>query len=116
MILAELIAALQKTSSGRAADGLVDLLQRWRFSADTADALCRSAESYIENAWIERGAEHNAVHSLWTAFRSKCISGRRGMTMNERLHCFDLFGVWDQADSDDARAVVRHKIDFLPEA
>ena len=115
MILAELIAALQKTSSGRAVDGLIDLLQRWRSSADTADTLYHSAESYIENAWVDSDAEQKAVYSLWAEFRSKCISGRLGMTINERLFCFDLFGVWDRAESEDERAVVRHKIDFLPD-
>jgi hypothetical protein len=113
MTLGELIPAIQKASSDRVVHGLVDLLQQWRTSADTADDLYQNVERYIGNSWIASDAEHKTIYSLWSAFRAQCIAGRGGMTINERLYCFDLFDAWDNAKTEDERAVVRHKIDFV---
>jgi len=113
MTLGELIPAIQGASSDRTVHGLVDLLQQWRSSANTADDLHRSVERYIGNSWIASDAEHKTVYSLWSAFRDQCIAGRGGMTINERLYCFDLFDAWDSAKTEEGRAVVRRKIDFV---
>jgi hypothetical protein len=114
MTLGEFIPALLRTSSDRAVLGLIELLQQWRSSPDTADDLYQSVERYIGNSWIASDEEHKAVYSLWTTFRNECIAGRQGMTINERLYCFDLFEAWDSANTEEDQAVVRHKIDFMP--
>jgi hypothetical protein len=113
MTLGELIPALHKASSDRVVRGLIELLEQWRTSANTADELYQSVERYIGNSWIASDEEHKTVYSLWSAFRDECIAGRRGMTINERLYCFDLFDAWDSAKTEEGRAVVRHKIDFV---
>ena len=112
MTLRELLAALPEASSDRAVRGLIDLLEQWRENADTAEDLYRTAEKYIGNTWLPSDAEHEAVYALWSAFKNQCIAGRGGMTINERLHCFDLFDAWDSAKTDEDRAAIRHKIDF----
>ena len=33
--------------------------------------------------------------------------------MNERLYSFDLLEAWDTAKTEEGRALVRHKIDFV---
>ena len=91
---------------------LAALLEEWRTNASTAEELRQSVERYIGNSWIGSDEEHKAVYSLWSAFRDKCIMGRLGMTMNERLHCFSLLEAWDRATEATSRAVVRQKIDF----
>ena len=112
MTLGELIPALKEASSDQTVHGLVELLEQWRSSADTADDLHQSVERYIGNSWIASDAEHKTVYALWSAFRDQCIAGRGGMTINERLHCFELFASWDSAKTEEGRAAVRHKIDF----
>ena len=113
MTLGELIPALRKASADRVVIGLIELLEQWRSNAETADDLHQSVERYIGNSWIASDAEHKAVYSLWSAFRTLCIAGRGGMTINERLYCFDLFEAWDSANTEEGRAVIRHKIDFV---
>jgi hypothetical protein len=110
--LRELLAALPEASSHRAVHGLIDLLEQWRANADTVEDLYRNVEKYIGKTWFPSDAEHRAVYALWSAFRSQCIAGRGGMTINERLYCFDLFDAWDQAKTDEDRAAIRHKIDL----
>ena len=114
MTLGELVSALQGASSDRTVRGLIELLDQWRSSADTADDLYRTVERYIGNSWIESETEHRTIYALWSAFRDQCIAGRGGMTINERLYCFDLLDAWDSAKTEEGRAVVRHKIDFVP--
>ena len=113
MTLGELLPALRKASSSRVIRGLIDLLEEWRTSASTADEPRRSVEKHIGNSWIASNEEHKTVYSLWSAFRDECIAGRGGMTMNERLYCFDLLDAWDSAKTEESRAVIRHKIDFV---
>jgi hypothetical protein len=113
MTLGELIPALRCASSDPAVCGLVELLEEWRINFSTADELCQSVERYIGNSWMANDEEHKAVYSLWSAFRDECIAGRLGMTVNERLYCFNLFEAWDSAKTQESRALVRHKIDFV---
>lgn len=112
MTLRELVTALQEASSDQAVRGLVEVLEGWRTDPSTADELYLSVERYIGNSWIASEANHKTVYSLWSDFRNRCVAGRRGMTINERLHCFDLFDAWDSAKTEEARALVRYKIDF----
>ena len=112
MTLQELLPALHKASSDRVVRGLIELLEEWCTNASTADDLHQSVERYIGNSWIASEEEHRTVYSLWSSFRDECIAGRRGMTMNERLYCFNLFEAWDSAKTEEGRAVVRHKVDF----
>lgn len=114
MTLGELTHALQTASSDRVVKGLIELLEQWKSSAETADDLHHSVERYIGNSWTASDAEHKTVYSLWSAFRTLCIAGRGGMSINERLYCFDLFDDWDCAKTEEGRAVIRHKIDFVP--
>ena len=113
MNLGELIPALRKASSDRLVRELIDLLQGWRTNASTADELRQSVERYIGYSWIASDEEHKTVYSLWSAFRDECIAGLQGMTMNERLYSFDLLEAWDTAKTEEGRALVRHKIDFV---
>lgn len=112
MVLGELIPALREASSDPVVLRLVKLLEDWRTDTSTTEDLREFVERYIGNSWIVSDQEHKAIYALWTAFRDQCIYGRGGMMMNERLYCFDLFEVWDGASDDEARAVVRHKVDF----
>ena len=113
MTLGDLLPALRRASSDRVVRGLIELLEEWRTSASTADELCQSVEKYIGNSWIAKDEEHKTVYSLWSAFRDKCSVGRRGITISERLYCFDLLDAWESAKTEEGRAVVRHKIDFV---
>lgn len=109
MTLRELLTALPAASSDRMVHGLIPLLEQWRANADTAEDLYRTVEKYIGNTWLASDAEHKAVYALWTAFRNQCITGHEGMTINERLYCFDLFDASDSAKTDEDRASIRHK-------
>jgi hypothetical protein len=112
MVLGELIIDLRKASSDPVVLRLIELLGKWRLDASTTEDLRKSVECYIGNSWIASTEEHEAVYALWSAFRNECILGRGGMTMNERLYCFNLLEAWDSAADERARAVVRHKVDF----
>ena len=112
MTLSELIPALRESSSDPLVLGLIQLLEEWRADASTTEDLRQSVERYFGNSWISSDPEHKQVYSLWSTFRDECIAGRGGMTMNERLFCFDLLQAWDEAPDEDARAVVRRKVDF----
>jgi hypothetical protein len=113
MTLGELIHALRLASSDPVVLGLVALLEEWRANASTADDLWKSVEKYLGNSWFSSDEEHKTVYVLWSAFRDECIAGRPGMTMEERLYCFDLLEAWDSASTEQGRAVVRHKVDFV---
>ena len=112
MTLVELLPALRNTSSDRTTRGLIELFEGWRTNGSTADELRQSVDRYIGNTWIANDEVHKKVNALWSAFRDECIYGRRGMTMNERLYCFDLLDAWDNAKTEEDRAVVRRKVDF----
>ena len=112
MVLGELIPALRKASSDPVVLRLIELLEEWRANASTAEDLRQSVERYIGNSWIASTQEHEVIYSLWSAFRGACIAGRGGMTMNERLYCFNLLEAWNGASDEQARAVLRHKVDF----
>lgn len=112
MTLRDLLTALPKASSDPVVHRLIDLLEQWRSNTDNAEDLYRTVDKYIGTTWIANDAEHKAVYALWSAFREKCIAGRGGMTINERLYRFDLFDAWDSAETEEDRAAIRHKIDF----
>lgn len=112
MVLAELIPELRKASSDPVVLGLIELLNEWPENSSTSEDLRRSVEKYIGNTWIASTKEHEAVYALWSAFRDHCILGRRGMTMNERLYCFNLIEAWDSAPNAQARDAIRRKVDF----
>ena len=112
MTLGELIPALREASSDPLVRGLIALLEEWQTSAATADELHHSVERYIGNSWLASEEEHKSIYSLWSAFKDECITGRPGMTMNERLYCFNLLDAWDKATDEESRGVVRRKVDF----
>jgi len=112
MTLGELIHALRAASSDPVVDRLIELLEEWRSNASTAEELHQSVERYIGNSWIASEEVHKTIYSLWSAFRDDGIVGRLGMTMNERLYCFSLLEAWDEAKTEESRAVVRQKVDF----
>ena len=112
MILGELIPALREASSDPVVIRLIKLLEDWRADTSTTEDLRQSVERYIGNSWIASDQDHKKVYSLWAAFRDECIAGRGGMTMNERLFCFNLLDVWDDAPDEDTRARIRRKVDF----
>jgi len=111
LTLSELIPALRESSSDPLVLWLIQLLEEWRADASTTEDMRQSVERYFGNSWISSDPEHKQVYSLWSAFRDQCIAGRGGMTINERLFCFDLLQAWDEAPNEDARAVVRRKVD-----
>ncbi len=112
MILGEIIPALRKASSDPVVLRLIELLDDWRQDASTTEDLRQWVERYIGNSWTTSTQEHEAVYALWSAFRDECILGRGGMTMNERLYCFDLLEAWDSASDQEARTVIQQKVDF----
>ena len=112
MVLSELIHALREASSDPDAIRLTELIEDWRLDGSTSEDLRQSVERFIGNSWISSTQEHEAVYALWSAFRDYCIVGRAGMTMNERLYCFDLLEAWDGAPDDASRAIIRRKIDY----
>ena len=112
MVLGELIPALRKASSDPVVLQLIVLLEDWRSDASTTEDLRQSVEHYIGNTWIASTGEHEAIYSLWLAFRDECILGRGGMTMNERLFCFNLLEAWDRAPDTEARTIIQKKVDF----
>jgi hypothetical protein len=112
MTLGELIPALRKASSDQVVAQLAQLIEDWRLDTGTTEDLRQSVERFIGNSWIDSTQEHEAVYALWSAFRDECILGRGGMTMNERLYCFDLLETWDSAPNEESRAAIQRKVDF----
>jgi hypothetical protein len=112
MTLGELVPALRNASSDKEVRRLTELLEEWRAGAETAEELRESVERFIGNSWIASDEEHKLVYRLWSQFRDECIAGRLGMTINERLYCFNLLDAWDSAKTEDDRAAVRFKVDF----
>jgi hypothetical protein len=112
MILGDLITALRNASSDPVVLGLIKVLEAWQVDARNTDELRQTVERYIGSTWIASTQEHEAVYSLWSAFRDESILGRGGMTMTERLYCFDLLNAWDAAPNEEARAKIRQKVDF----
>ena len=112
MTLGELILALRAASVDPVVEGLAELLEKWKVDASNAEELRYTVERYIGYTWIASDEEHKAIYSLWSTFRDDCIEGCLGMTMNERLFCFDLIKVWDGAKTEAGRAAIRRKIDF----
>jgi hypothetical protein len=112
MTLGELIPALRKASSDPVVAQLAQYIEDWRSDTRTTEDLRQSVERFIGNSWTASTQEHEAVYALWSAFRDECILGRGGMTMNERLYCFDLLDVWDSAPNEESRAAIRRKVDF----
>ena len=95
MLLGELIPALREASSDPVVIRLIELLEDWRADTRTTEDLRQSVERYIGKSWIASDQNHEKIYALWAAFRDECIVGRGGMTMNERLFCFNLLDVWD---------------------
>jgi hypothetical protein len=112
MVLGELAPALRKVSSDPVVLGLIDLLEEWPENSSTAEDLRQSVERYIGNTWIASTQEHETVYSLWSAFRDHCILGRSGMSMKERLYCFNLLEAWDRASNEQVRVLLQQKVDF----
>lgn len=56
-------------------------------------------ERYIGNVWFRDEQTHQRIFEVWSAFRREAIDGISGMTMNERLYCFDLFESFDSAST-----------------
>ncbi len=111
MTLGELIPAIRKASSDPVVAQLVQFIGDWRSDARSTEDLRQSVERFIGNSWIASTREHEAVYALWSDFRDGCILGRVGMTMNERLFCFDLLEAWDSAPNEDSRNAIRRKVD-----
>ena len=88
------------------------VLKRFRIFNHLAGTNRHTIERFIGNTWIASTQEHEAVYALWSAFRDECILGRGGMTLNERLHAFDLLEAWDSAPDEESRAAIRRKVDF----
>ena len=97
MNLDELIQEIRNTSSDPAVQRVADYLIAWKDTSDTAQDLAEAIERVIGNSWISSDKTHERVYSLWSAFRKNCIEAISGMTMNERLYWFGLFGQFDAA-------------------
>jgi hypothetical protein len=114
--LSELIPALRDASSDPVVIRLTQLLEGWIADASTTEDLRHSVEQCIGNWWIASDQDQRKVYSLWSTFRDECIAGSGGMTMNERLFCFNLLDVWDDAPDETTRARIRRKVDFASQS
>lgn len=110
MDLDALANAIRQTSSDLVALKLSELLVNWKHDKSTATELERDVERYIGNTWIANTAEHERIYSLWSQFRDDAIHGIGGMTMNERLYCFNLFSSWENAHTEEERKAIYTKL------
>ena len=110
MDLDELAAAIKKTSSDPIALKLSDLISSWKADQLNAIELESNVERYIGNTWMADTIEHEKIYALWSQFRGDAIHGIGGMTMNERLYCFSLFPLWDDAKTEEERKAIYAKL------
>lgn len=112
MTLGELIPALRAASADPQVERLAQLLEAWKADPSNTDDLHERVERFFANTSLQSDDEHARTYALWAAFRAECIAGRGGMTMNERLFCFDQLDAWDAAETEEQRMLVRRKVDF----
>jgi hypothetical protein len=84
-------------------------LDGWRYDESPPSELMHRLDRLFEMVAFSNDDHQSNVHTLLTAFRDT-VTGLGGMTMNERLWCFDLMDDWDAA-SDDGRVAIRRKLE-----
>jgi hypothetical protein len=97
MDIDELASAIRATSTDPKVRYLSELLLKWKKDDSNVEHLQSSVEEYIENSLQSNEPVHKEVCRLWSKFRDDAILGIHGMTMNERLYCFNLFARYDSA-------------------
>jgi len=114
MNLDELSEEIGKISSEKIVQDLSRFLVEWKDSEETAEELKEGIERYLVNTWIEKNEDHSIIYQLWSSFRDEAISGIGGMTMNERLYFFGLFGRFDACASEESKLRVYRKLHAKP--
>jgi len=114
MSLDELISGLENMRGDPAITRLAATLRDWKSDDTTVNDLQRVIERFIGHSWIENDALHEQTYALWSEFKAQAIDHIGGMTMNERLYSFGLFGRFDACESDADRLVVYQKLLAAP--
>ena len=114
MNIDDLVKEIRSVSSEKVVQGLVDLLRKWKKSDETVEDLNITIERYLGNSWIKKGEDHNRIYCLWSSFRDQAIAGIAGMTMNERLYWFGLFGEFDSCPDQEAKLKIYKKLMASP--
>ncbi|MEC3908897.1 hypothetical protein VOI54_17880 [Tamlana sp. 2201CG12-4] len=100
MNLDELTKNIRKVSKEETVQKLADNIQEWKTDERNAAELRDTVERFLGNSWIDKPTDFDKVYAMWTEFRKSAIDGIGGMTMNERLYWFGLFGLFDNAKND----------------
>jgi len=110
MILEEFIVTLRSFSSDPLVAQLLAEVECWKKNNRTAENLKQTVERFLGNSWIQNEQVYQKIWNAWVAFEIQCIKGMGGMTMNERLYVFDLFGRFDQNTTEHEKEATLAKV------
>jgi len=114
MTIDELASAISRSSPDAAGQGLARLLVEWKRDATSVDELRLLVDRYIGDRWLADNSSHAGVQGLWSEFCAAAIDDIGGMTVNERLFHFGLFGDFDEAHTSQARERIYAKLLAAP--
>ncbi len=109
MTLDELAVSIEKASRDKEVRALAELIKSWKADESTVSELSSLVERYIGQVWFKTDAIHQKIYSAWQSFKADAILNIGGMTMNERLYTFGLFGRFD-AGSEHEQSIVYAKL------
>ena len=99
MNLDELVESIQN-SDVELKKQLKFLIEKWKIDSSSLEDLSFMIEKWHGNVWFSSDKNSNQFYENWNEFKDKAINSIGGMTMNERLYWFGLFGIWDNSNSD----------------
>ena len=71
----------------------------WKQDDKDVEALAYLIGKWNGSVWFQDTDASNKSHSSFQNFKSTAIENIGGLTLNERLYWFGLFGVWENANA-----------------
>ena len=105
MNIDDLAAAIESVAPDKEVHALTEIIKGWKASDATVSELSTTVDRYIGQVWFKNDAIHEKIYSAWQSFKGEAILDIGGMTMNERLYFFGLFGRFDAATEHEQHAI-----------
>ncbi|QYJ78263.1 hypothetical protein [Shewanella acanthi] len=95
MNLDELVNSVQEPELR---ERLSHLVGEWKQDDKDVEALAYLISKWHGNVWFQDTEASNKFHSDFHNFKNAAIDNIGGLTLNERLYWFGLFGAWENAN------------------
>lgn len=102
MNIDELVSSIEENELR---ENLSQWVCEWKKDESDINKLYEMVAKWHGNVWFKDQSKQNEFWLNLQVFKDKAVTGIGGLTVNERLYWFGLFGEWDSSNETDQQRI-----------